>query len=84
MAALLYTWYTFQVFPRFTWKVYQGKVACWPLRTQGLALIGVYLGILTFAQSLSHALEQLSQNQVWVGLVAMNAPHAMAGDTTPA
>jgi hypothetical protein len=49
-----------------------------------VALIGVYLGILTFAPSLSHALEQLSQNRVWVGPVAMNAPRAMAGDATPA
>lgn len=36
----------------------------------GLALIGIYLAILSIAQSPSHALEQLSQDRFWVGLVA--------------
>ena len=35
------------------------------------ALLGLYLGILSIAQSPSHALEQLAQDQVWVGLVAL-------------
>ncbi len=37
----------------------------------GLALIGLYLAILSIAQSPSHALEQLSQDRFWVGLVAL-------------
>jgi copper chaperone CopZ len=35
------------------------------------ALLGLYLGILSIAQSPSHALEQLAQDQWWVGLVAL-------------
>jgi copper chaperone CopZ len=35
------------------------------------ALLGLYLGILSIAQSPGHALEQLAQDQVWVGLVAL-------------
>jgi copper chaperone CopZ len=34
-------------------------------------LLGLYLGILSIAQSPGHALEQLAQDQVWVGLVAL-------------
>ncbi|SRR5581483_1337456 len=37
----------------------------------GLALIGLYLAILSIAQSPSHALEQLSTDRFWVGLVAL-------------
>jgi len=37
----------------------------------GLALVFVYLVILSLAQSPSHALEQLSQDRFWVGLVAL-------------
>lgn len=37
----------------------------------GLALVLVYLVILSLAQSPSHALEQLSQDRFWVGLVAL-------------
>lgn len=37
----------------------------------GLALVGLYLGILSIAQSPTHALEQLSQDRFWVGLVAL-------------
>lgn len=37
----------------------------------GLALIGLYVAILSLAQSPSHALEQLSQDRFWVGLVAL-------------
>ena len=36
-----------------------------------LALVGVYLGILSALQSPGHALEQLSADRVWVGLVAL-------------
>ncbi|HZQ09687.1 MAG TPA: heavy metal-associated domain-containing protein [Anaerolineae bacterium] len=36
-----------------------------------LALTGLYVGILSVAQSPSHALEQLSQDRLWVGLVAL-------------
>ncbi|MBI5035043.1 MAG: cation transporter [Chloroflexi bacterium] len=36
-----------------------------------LAMLGFYLGILTVLQSPSHALEQLSIDIVWVGLVAL-------------
>ncbi len=36
-----------------------------------LALIGLYLGILSLLQSPIHALEQLSQDWLWVGLVAL-------------
>ncbi len=35
-----------------------------------LVLIGLYLGILSLLQSPTHALEQLSQDWLWVGLVA--------------
>lgn len=35
-----------------------------------LALVGAYLGILTLGQSASHALEQLTQDLLLVGLVA--------------
>jgi hypothetical protein len=35
-----------------------------------LALIGLYLGILSLLQSPAHALEQLAQDWPWVGLVA--------------
>jgi len=34
-------------------------------------LLGLYLGILSIAQSPSHALEQLALDWVWVGLVAL-------------
>ncbi|MDL1894703.1 heavy-metal-associated domain-containing protein [Anaerolineae bacterium CFX7] len=37
----------------------------------GAALILLYLTILSIAQSPSHALEQLSQDRLWVGLVAL-------------
>lgn len=37
----------------------------------GAALILLYLTILSVAQSPSHALEQLSQDRLWVGLVAL-------------
>lgn len=37
----------------------------------GLALVLLYLAILSIAQSPSHALEQLSQDRFWVGLVAL-------------
>lgn len=37
----------------------------------GLALVGLYLAILSLAQSPSHALEQLSQDRFWVALVAL-------------
>jgi copper chaperone CopZ len=37
----------------------------------GLALLGLYLGILALVQSPGHALEQLSHDRVWVGLVAL-------------
>lgn len=37
----------------------------------GLALIGLYLLILSIAQSPSHALEQLSTDRFWVALVAL-------------
>ena len=36
-----------------------------------LALIGLYLGIISVAQGPQHALEQLAQDQLWVGLVAL-------------
>ncbi|MGB8648409.1 MAG: hypothetical protein WCF84_24450 [Anaerolineae bacterium] len=36
-----------------------------------LALVGVYLGILSLLQSFDHALGQLSQDWLWVGLVAI-------------
>lgn len=36
-----------------------------------LALTGAYLGILSLLQSPSHALEQLSPDRLWVGLVAI-------------
>ncbi len=36
-----------------------------------LALIGLYLSILSLLQSPMHALEQLSQDRWWVGLVAL-------------
>ena len=36
-----------------------------------LALVGLYVGILSIAQSPSHAFEQLSQDRLWVGLVAL-------------
>ena len=35
------------------------------------ALLGLYLGILSIAQSPGHALEQLAQDQLWVGLVGL-------------
>jgi copper chaperone CopZ len=35
------------------------------------ALLGLYLGVLSVAQSPSHALEQLRQDQLWVGLVIL-------------
>jgi hypothetical protein len=35
-----------------------------------LALIGAYLGILTLGQSASHAMEQLTQDILWVALTA--------------
>lgn len=37
----------------------------------GVVLVGLYLVILSIAQSPSHALEQLSQDRFWVGLVAL-------------
>lgn len=37
----------------------------------GVALVGLYLVILSIAQSPSHALEQLSQDRFWVALVAL-------------
>lgn len=37
----------------------------------GAALVVLYLAILSIAQSPSHALEQLSQDRLWVGLVAL-------------
>ncbi len=37
----------------------------------GVALVGLYLGILAIAQSPTHALEQLLQDRLWVGLVAL-------------
>ncbi len=45
----------------------------WPLLTGligSVALIGLYLGILSLLQSPAHALEQLAQDWPWVGLVA--------------
>lgn len=36
-----------------------------------LAMLGVYLGILSAFQSPSHAFEQLATDRVWVGLVAL-------------
>ncbi len=36
-----------------------------------LALIGLYLGIIAGTQSPGHALEQLAQDRLWVGLVAL-------------
>jgi hypothetical protein len=36
-----------------------------------LAMMGVYLGILSALQSPAHALEQLAADRVWVGLVAL-------------
>lgn len=36
-----------------------------------LAMLGVYLGILTVLQSAAHALEQLTSDGLWVGLVAI-------------
>jgi len=35
-----------------------------------LGMLGLYLGILSVLQSFSHALEQLSTDRLWVGLVA--------------
>lgn len=37
----------------------------------GAGLIVLYLAILSLAQSPSHALEQLSQDRLWVGLIAL-------------
>jgi len=45
----------------------------WPIGVGALGvvfLVSVYLGILTVAQSFDHALQQLSQDWIWVGLVA--------------
>ncbi len=36
-----------------------------------LAMLGIYLGILSAFQSPSHAFEQLATDRVWVGLVAL-------------
>ncbi len=36
-----------------------------------LAMVGVYLGILTVLQSPAHAVEQLATDGLWVGLVAL-------------
>ena len=37
----------------------------------GLALLGLYLGIISAAQSPGHALDEWAQDRLWVGLVAL-------------